>query len=341
MSSLPPSFPSEPAVDSTRGQSLQVRFGAEASNIVSDPRGRECALALKMPILHGSNSEPLLGGGHLSENDGFTLLRTDDTQLAGVCVMQAGAGDSVPELSAATQQIYDSLFRTLDAERELHLYRIWNYVPFINHETDGMENYRHFNVGRWDAFRTRFGDHCNPNMPAASAVGIAEPAIVVAFLAGNAPVTYIENPEQVPAYDYPSAYGPRPPSFSRCAVVHDDARATSTAYLSGTASVKGHTTVAADCLETQLRTTTDNIGIIRTRLNIPDSTGVTTAWRAYVRDPEDTLRTLEFLCEALPSCTPDNLNIVQASICRAPLCVEVEGIFCWGGGRGCMRNGDL
>jgi chorismate lyase / 3-hydroxybenzoate synthase len=333
MSSLPLSFSSNPAVNSSRAQSLTARFGAETSAIVRDPHSGKCELALKMPLLHGSNSEPLLAAGILSETDGITLLRTGDDQLAGFCVLPVGvgAGTGGAGLSSATQVIYDSLFRILDAAPELHLYRIWNYVPFINHETDGMENYRHFNVGRWDAFRMRFGDHCSPNMPAASAVGIEESAIVVAFLAGTAPVTYIENPEQVPAYDYPAAYGPRPPSFSRCAVVHDETKATSTAYLSGTASVKGHTTVAADCLDTQLRTTIDNIGILRAQLNIPvNATDLTTTWRAYVRDPDDAPRILELLCEALPSCTPDNLNIVQASICRAPLRVEVEGIFCWG-----------
>ncbi|MEZ5330303.1 MAG: hypothetical protein R3F19_35085 [Verrucomicrobiales bacterium] len=327
MSSLPPvTPPSQASATVATMGSLTVRFDAEASAIVSRPQSGECELALKLPSLHGGLTELLLGNGTLLEQDGFTLLRISDNQLAGCCVLPVAETG----LGAATQVIYDSLFRLLDASPDVHLYRVWNYVPFINQETDGMENYRHFNVGRWDAFRSHFGDRCNPNMPAASAVGIEEPAVVVAFLAGPAPVSYIENPEQVPAYDYPCAYGPRPPSFSRCALIHDGGTGTATAYLSGTASVKGHVTVAADCLETQLRTTIDNIGIIRSQLNIPASTDLTTTWRAYVRDPEDTQRTLELLSDELPSCTPDNLNIVQASICRAPLRVEVEGIFCWG-----------
>lgn len=193
-----------------------------------------------------------------------------------------------------------------------------------------MENYRHFNVGRWDAFRSRFGNHCNPNMPAASAVGINEAKVVVAFLAGTQPVSYIENPEQVPAYDYPSTYGPRPPSFSRCALMRDGVSGTSTAYLSGTASVKGHATVASDSLESQLMTTVDNIGIIRHQLDVP-SAGINTTWRAYVREPSSAEKTREVLCNSLPSCSPDNLTIVQADICRKPLRVEVEGIYKWHG----------
>jgi chorismate lyase/3-hydroxybenzoate synthase len=322
MSSVPPAtstsqttFPQTGAA--TVASSFTVRFAAEASAIHLDTH--RCELALKIPLLHGSETEFLLSNGSLIEQDGFTLLRKEN-QLAGLCVVPVVGGG----LSAAARDLYSSLFRILQAAPGIHLYRIWNYVPFINEEVDGMENYRHFNVGRWDAFRSHFGDGCCLNMPAASAVGVEESQLVLAFLAGASPVSYIENSEQIPAYEYPESYGPRPPSFSRGALVGDSTG--QTVYLSGTASVKGHTTVAGDCLDSQLTTTIDNIGIIRNQLAAPIA-NAPTSWRAYVRDPEDAARTQEVLCNSLPSCTPENLTIVQANICREPLRVEVEGIF--------------
>lgn len=145
MSSLPPATSPSQAYssDSINGtQSLTVRFGAETSDVILDPHSGSCELALKMPILHGHPIESLHTSGTLTEQDGITLLRTDADNLAGFCVLPVPDGG----LSLATRTIYNSLFRILDASPALHLYRMWNYVPFINQETDEMENYRQFNV---------------------------------------------------------------------------------------------------------------------------------------------------------------------------------------------------
>src|SRR5690606_23756156 len=121
---------------------------------------------------------------------------------------------------------------------------VWNYVPYINQISEGLEHYRQFNIGRWLAFETLFGRDLRSFMPAASAVGITSNAVMLTFIAGTRQPQYLENPSQVPAYHYPSEYGPRPPSFARAVLVQNTHRSPACiqGYLSGTASIEGHQT---------------------------------------------------------------------------------------------------
>ena len=58
------------------------------------------------------------------------------------------------------------------------------------------------------------------------------------FLAGAHPAHILGNPRQVNAYDYPSLYGPRSPSFARASLYRSDSA--TQLFISGTASVVGH-----------------------------------------------------------------------------------------------------
>ena len=66
----------------------------------------------------------------------------------------------------------------------------------------------------------------------------------------------VENPLQMPAYEYPDTYGPRSPSFARATTV--TTAGVASLYVSGTASIRGHRTVGAT-LEEQIKVTMENI----------------------------------------------------------------------------------
>ena len=78
------------------------------------------------------------------------------------------------------------------------------------------------------------------NVSAACALGAAAGSpLVVYFLASHTAPTFIENPRQVSAYNYPAQYGPQPGVLPR-RVLHEPGGMT--LFISGTASIVGHQT---------------------------------------------------------------------------------------------------
>jgi chorismate lyase/3-hydroxybenzoate synthase len=73
--------------------------------------------------------------------------------------------------------------------KDWNLYRVWNYVPYINEEAFDLENYRSFCKGRSLAFEAFYGEDFNVKMPAASAVGINDNKLVLYFIAGKETAT--------------------------------------------------------------------------------------------------------------------------------------------------------
>lgn len=285
---------------------------------------------LRAPVLP-ADGEPVhecwLADGPLQQGRGEGLhWRRNADQLYGVielheadCVAPSGGSP----LQAASQQIYERLFRLLREQGTPHLWRVWNYMGRINVESHGLERYRQFNLGRYEAFVQAQRD-TGGQVPAACALGVESGPLSVAFLAGTSPVVPLENPRQVSAWRYPAQYGPRAPTFSRAALAYPAGQ--EALFISGTASIVGHETmhpgdVAAQCLET-----VRNIECLLSeanrlaRSNQPFSLAGL-QHRAYVRhasDAQTVLRTLQPLLRGAP------LVCVQADICRSDLLVEIE-----------------
>jgi hypothetical protein len=110
-------------------------------------------------------------------------------------------------LQAATEEAYRRIFRLIEREGLPHLWRVWNYLAAINGESNGLERYRQFNIGRQDAF-LEFSRGATGNVPAACAIGLASGPLSIAFMAGDQPAVPVENPRQVSAYNYPASYAP-------------------------------------------------------------------------------------------------------------------------------------
>ena len=160
--------------------------------------------------------------------------------------------------------------------------------------------------------------------PAACALGTHDDRLRVAFLAARQPCVAVENPRQVPAYRYPTDYGPRSPTFSRAALV-DAGNGHVALLISGTASIVGHVTMHPGDVAAQVRETLLNLQAL------VEASAVHTDARfslsglqltVYVRHAADAGTVHTALLAALGADTPaaQTLVLLQADICKGPTC---------------------
>lgn len=271
-----------------------------------------------LPLIAGLAKESLFAGLTPLAHPGNLQLFRDDQWLVGAASVDLTGG-----LDVATQTLYREMLGTTAG---YHLARIWNYVPAINAPgPDGMENYRSFCRGRSLAFEQELGPAFKAHLPSASAVGSQSDRLTVIFAAARTLPRHVENPLQVPAYDYPPEYGPRSPSFARATLVA--AGETSTLFVSGTSAVRGHATIAPDSTRGQLDCTLDNLR----ELSLACELGADLAagrcrrrhFKVYLRHVAD-----QPIAEAGLSTRlfrpDDEVSYVQADICRAALNIEIE-----------------
>lgn len=224
-------------------------------------------------------------------------------------------------LESLIEQAYRGIFDFLDGLPCPKPIRFWNYLPSINGDADGLERYRRFNIGRHDAFSDRL---TLPIPPVASALGSQDGTPVIYFLSAIEPAQTIENPRQVPAYDYPPVYGPRSPRFSRAAV-HDSGGVRSL-LISGTASIIGHASVHPGDLVAQLGETLENLRLVTGEAERRGFTPSPAGWalKVYLRHAED-LETVRPIVEARFGVGATYLYLV-ADICRPDLLIEIEAL---------------
>ncbi len=263
---------------------------------------------------------------------GVRYARTADMLFGCIAVAEnegpetsasAGREPRTP-LYVATERAYREILATLDALSYVHLIRVWNYVPEINRDTHGVERYRQFNSARQATLHAS-GRPVTGNVSAACALGAAVGSpLVVYFLASHSAPTFIENPRQVSAYNYPPQYGARSPVFSRAAVLHEPDGMT--LFISGTASIVGHRTVHAGDTAAQTRETLTNIEALLAEANrvtgSEEFTLDTLACKVYVRCPSELPVIQTELRAALGAAA--RAVYLQADICRRDLSVEIE-----------------
>lgn len=227
------------------------------------------------------------------------------------------------DIRGAADEAYSALRRRTTDLGFPHLLRVWNYLDDITIGEDDEERYRHFCVGR----ATGLGnDFSTATLPAATAIGRVHPVgrLQVYWLAARTPGLPLENPRQVSAYHYPRQYGPQPPSFARAMLPPGGMPL----LISGTAAIRGHASLHADCVDAQLDETLANIealaGVARVRgSRFPVSLGPGTTLKAYVRDEAELAR----VDAALAARLPDVPRIVlHARICRRELRLEIDGV---------------
>lgn len=267
------------------------------------------------------SSAPCIAG----HSEGIAWRRSGGV-LYGVCEIDEAefyAASEHSPLRAASQEAYRRIFRLLVAEGLPHIWRVWNYFADINGESNGLERYRHFNIGRQDAF-LEFRREATGNVPAACAIGLADGPLSVAFIAGEQAAMALENPRQVSAYHYPADYGPRSPTFSRATLAYPPGQ--EILFVSGTASIFGHRTVHAGDTATQCREVLANIEAIVATANLHCRSAAFSlgelSYRVYIRHAVDFGKVGEVLLARLGSAA--KIVLVQADICRSDLLLEIE-----------------
>lgn len=235
--------------------------------------------------------------------------------------------DSAKDLSETTQSIYCGIFDFLQSSTYPNLLRVWNYFPDINAIEAGIERYRSFSVGRHEAF-VRYNKKVDDS-PSACAVGSHGGPLVIYFLASRFSGVQIENPRQTSAYNYPKQYGPRSPTFSRATLAFRGG--SQTLFVSGTASILGHTTVHPGSVSLQTRETLANIRAVIDQAALEGfkfagfESGM--ALKVYVRYAEHLSVVQDIIREEWG--VIQELVVLQADICRTDLLLEIEAV-CWG-----------
>jgi hypothetical protein len=230
-----------------------------------------------------------------------------------------------PGLREAVSDLIGLVFGALQAEGFPHPVRMWTFVPGIHEPmAPGLDRYRVFNTGRYDAFTRWFGasEAFARVLPAASAVGHEGDHLALAVLGLPTPGVPVENPRQVPAFEYSQAHGPRPPCFSRAMVARLPVGMR--LLVSGTASIRGEDSIHGGSLESQLNETFENLdGLVQ---NVGGghrfcSSGIETA-RVYFPRVLDRAALTAGVSARLPAAA--NVEYVAARICRPELLLEIE-----------------
>ena len=296
---------------------LHVCFGQDETSLQC--AATEAVLSLAVPHLAGPMGEDVISGaGKLSTPGRDTVFFECGDWLAGAFVRRP---------DGPLDQVAHGLYRDLlGMTKGWSICRIWNHVPRINCETTGLENYRRFNLGRWQAYRDVYGVQLHEHLAAGSAVGVGGGALATVFLATLGAVEAIENPEQVPAWRYPEIHGPKAPSFARAAIA--GVNGSRRGWVSGTASIKGHESVAPGDPMRQLDITLDNLRLVLGQMGFPRLGAPAGRMRhhvkVYLRDPGQLAGARQRLVREGIEAGGAETIFLQADICRRELEVEIE-----------------
>lgn len=231
------------------------------------------------------------------------------------------------DLEITTYDLYKSIFdiqKSLDA----HLVRIWNYIPRILDHTGSLERYRHFNLGRRQAWEEFGPTDAQGNIltPAASGIGALGGSLKIGVLLSKKEPVHIQNKRQVNAFDYSNKYGPKPPTFSRATYLENVGL-----FISGTASILGEDTVhVGDPIE-QTAETMRNIEALVSAENLKEYglRGYTlddiTDWRLYIKNVHQTEMIEKKFLEIVDK-KKDHITL-HDDICRKNLLIEIEGVI--------------
>lgn len=256
--------------------------------------------------------------------DGFGYSHNGEVLFGSIYLPES----ELLDLERATLKLYVHIEQLLQRLGYPYCLRMWNFLAGINAGEGDHERYRQFSAGRSRALALK--PDFERRLPAATAIGMADPGLVVYFLAGKLPGQPVENPRQVSAYRYPRQYGPRSPSFARATLI--GAGPESRLLVSGTASVVGHASVHLGDPVAQLEETLTNFdALLRNALDThfdgrPLSAARVESVKLYLRDA-GLMEILRPHLERLRGPDRAPLLCLHGDICRSDLILEAEAVF--------------
>lgn len=192
-----------------------------------------------------------------------------------------------------TKDLYDEIFG-LVGDTYPNLIKCDNYIPNI------ALNYGEFNQGRALSFSE------NNRMSYPAALGVEGTILKIDFIATNMDVKYLDNPRQVSPEHYPSMYGPRP-LFSRAALVGRSL------YISGTASILGHSSVHYQSVIEQYKEAFINVSLLAFKSGVELSS---LKYRVFIKNRED--------IETIRQLFPYKADYFVTRMCREELLIEID-----------------
>jgi enamine deaminase RidA (YjgF/YER057c/UK114 family) len=269
----------------------------------------------------------LPGPMHTGQHAGVRYRHNGVLLFASLAMTEevTAGSDGTEALRRATDAGYRRLFAALETLGFPYPLRIWNFLSSINLPSGDGERYWHFNGARQDVF-LGLNRSIAGNVPAASALGVAaeSPLTVYCIASARAPIA-LENPRQTSAWDYPTQYGPRSPTFARACIADDAAR---TLFISGTASIVGHESAHAgdQCEQTRevLRNIRALVDAANERIGGEPYALDRLHYKVYVRQPEHQPSIDRELRQQIGPAA--RVLYLQADICRHDLLVEIEAV---------------
>lgn len=256
-------------------------------------------------------------------------------------LLVSAAFDAPPAMArdafeAAVTAAYRSVFDQLERHPSVRPVRFWAFLPGIHMDLgDDLDRYKAFNGARYGAFLGHFGQSrfLGGSIPTASAVGVDGDRFQLHCLATTQAGVPIENPRQVPAYQYSRRFGPLPPCFARATLLDADTDRP-LLLVGGTASIVGEDSQHDDDFGRQAQETLLNLASLVASAEgapLPASGGDLRPLlaryddiRIYCPRPE-VVETLSDLIRASFAATC-RVEMVRASLCRAELLIEIEGL---------------
>jgi enamine deaminase RidA (YjgF/YER057c/UK114 family) len=219
--------------------------------------------------------------------------------------------------------------------------RTWFYQGSIVAEEGTTQRYKELNRARDDFYRDISffagldcrGDH-RTAYPASTGIGtqgrgLTASAVALTTERSDVLAVPMENPRQAAACDYPDAYGPRAPRFSRAVALVCGSQAM--LLVSGTASITGSKTCHQGSAVDQTQETLDNIEALIGEENLRShalpgfgtSLDDLVSVRVYIKREEDYPK-VHAVCQRRLGDLP--AVYVVADVCRPELLVEIEGV---------------
>ncbi len=255
------------------------------------------------------------------EAHGWTYARAEPGLVFAARHIDDGEDPGTPgAIQQAALAAYTGLFAL---QRELglrHVQRIWHWLSAVTAGDGDDERYKRFCRGRAEALD--LPGHDMTTLPPATLVAGHCRGVRLHVLLGDRPVTPIENPRQVSAYDYPRQYGERAPAFARAGRV--ELGGTPYLLISGTASIVGHKSRHIGDVAAQTHEALDNVAAVMANADAWDpATGLAAleCLKAYIRVPGDAT-TIQAIAKARAPGVP--IALLHAPLCREELLVEFE-----------------